>query len=498
MKVLFLATLSHTAKRAVSISLNYKSREWYKHRPTFAAQPILALEVKLDMKSYLFLLTLLSVAVLSPVAARAADTNWAQWRGPNFNGTSDAKNLPTEFGKDKNQLWAAKLPGNANNTPVLFGDKIFVTAVDADRKMSCLCVDRKTGKVLWQKQVGASEIRARSAESDVASPSPVTDGKLVIFLFGTGDMLCFDVDGKEIWKRNLQREIGEWNVNWIYGSSPLLHKGKMYVQVLHTDTPYGNTSLPGAKKYEGEVPSYLMAMEPATGKVLWQVNRPTTAVKETKESYGTPIPHTTAAGREEILLVGGDAVTGHDPESGKEIWRYSGWDTGAKKEPFWRLIPSVAVGNGIILACAPKNGPIMAIKEGGVGDVTKTHEAWVTDGHEISSDVPVPLFYKDHFFVLDHSGGRITKVEPKTGKAVWVTKLEGARAVARASPTGADGKIYCMNVNGDVWVVSPDDGKVLAKTSLEGNKNARGSVVVTDGMVLIRVGDTLYAFGEKR
>jgi len=160
------------------------------------------------------------------------------------------------------------------------------------------------------------------------------------------------------------------------------------------------------------------------------------------------------------------------------------------------LIPSCVAGDGIILACAPKDHPIMGIREGGTGDVSKTHEAWVSDPKDLSSDVPVPLFYKDHFFVLDHRGTKVSKVEPKTGKVVWVTKLEG-RAVNRASPTGADNKVYCMNVNGDVWVVSPEDGKVLAKNQLEGNKNSRGSVAVTEGMLLIRVGDVLYAFGEK-
>src|SRR5205085_706158 len=138
----------------------------------------------------------------------------------------------------------------------------------------------------------------------------------------------------------------------------LLYKGKLYVPVMHTDKPYGETALPGAKKYEGEVPSYLLALDPMTGKELWRVIRPTSAERETKESYATPIPHITAGGREEILLVGGDAVTGHDPQTGKEIWRYSGWDTDAKKQPFWRLIPSAVAGGGVILACAPKDGPI--------------------------------------------------------------------------------------------------------------------------------------------
>ncbi|QOV89337.1 outer membrane protein assembly factor BamB family protein [Humisphaera borealis] len=450
------------------------------------------------MKSYLSRLMPLTLAAIVSIASpvRAEDAaNWAQWRGPNYDGSSPAKNLPTEFGKDKNLLWAAKLPGISNATPIVYGDRVFTTSIDEGRKMAVICLSRADGKVLWQKDAGTAQIRPKG-ENDVAAPSPVTDGKTVVFMFGTGDILAFDVDGKPLWARNLQREIGEWNINWIYGSSPTLHKGKLYVQVLHTDKPYAGTALPGAIKYEGnEVPSYLLALDPLSGKELFRVVRPTDAVQETKESYATPIPYTTKEGREEILIVGGDAVTGHDPVTGKEIWRYTGWDP--KKEPFWRLIPSVGIGGGMILACAPKNGPVMGIKEGGVGDVSTSHHAWKTDGKEISSDVPVPLYYQNHFYILDHGGTKLTKVVPATGAAVWVTKLEGVKAVCRASPTGADGKIYCMNVNGDVWVVSPEDGKILSKTALGGNKSARGTVAVVDGMLLIREGVTLYAFGVK-
>src|SRR3954470_7394779 len=152
------------------------------------------------MNSYLFRLALLSLGALALAvpAARAADaknavapgapTDWPQWRGPNFNGTSDAKNLPTEFGKDKNVLWKTTLPGGSNNTPIICGGRVYTTSIDASRKMTCLCLDLKTGKILWQKDAGISQIRPKG-ENDVASPSPVTDGKSVYFLFGTGDLL---------------------------------------------------------------------------------------------------------------------------------------------------------------------------------------------------------------------------------------------------------------------------------------------------------------------
>lgn len=449
------------------------------------------------MKSYLSRLIVLSLgtALLVPTATAA---DWGNWRGPAYNGSSDAKNLPAEFGPNQNVLWTAKLPGAANNTPIVSGDRVFLTAIDESRRMLCIAVDRKTGKELWRHDAGIARISPKG-ENDVAAPSPATDGKIVVFLFGTGDIVALDVEGKKLWSRNLQVEVGAWNINWIYGSSPLIWNGKLYVQVLHTDQPYQGTALQGAAKYpDNNVPSYLLALEPATGKQLWRHDRPTESVKETKESYATPVPHKTAAGREELIIIGGSAITGHDPATGTEIWRFTGWDP--NKEPYWRLVPSVVTGAGVIIGCAPKGGPVMAVKEGGTGDVSATHKAWFSDGKELTSDVPVPLFYKDHFFVLEHTTKKLSKVEPATGKIVWSTPFEGAKVVSRASPTGADNKIYCMNAAGDIWVVSPDDGKILHKTSLGGNPKtaaSRGSIVALDGMLLVRSGDTVFAFGQK-
>lgn len=448
------------------------------------------------MMSYLSRLMLLTAAaavvLAAPVRLTAAD--WSQWRGPNFNGSTDATNLPTEFGPDKNLLWKVALPGVSNSTPIVHGDRIFTVAVDDSKNLVALCLNRADGKVLWQHKVGVGFFA--KGENNMATPSPVTDGKHVWFLFGTGDLVCFDIDGKQVWARNLQKEVISFNVMWIYGSSPLLHNGKLYIQILHTQKPYNGPALADAKVADGAAPSYFMALDPATGKELFRVVRPDAAVGETKESYGTPIPFE-HNGRKEIILIGGDAITGHDPETGTELWRAGGWNP--EKIGHWRLVPSVVTGGGVILGCAPKNGPVMAWKAGGNGDITESHKAWWSDPKELTSDVPVPAFYKDHFFVLDQGGSKLSKVEPATGKVVWATKLEGAKAVARASPTAADGKIYAMNVNGDIWVVSADDGKVLHKTMLGGNAKsaaARGSIAAVTGAIYVRVGDQLYAFGS--
>jgi outer membrane protein assembly factor BamB len=198
-------------------------------------------------------------------------------------------------------------------------------------------------------------------------------------------------------------------------------------------------------------------------------------------------------GRSEIILVGGDCVTAHDADTGKELWRAGGWDP--SHQTAWRLVPSVTVdaADGLIFACAPKKGPVMAIHDGGHGDVSATAFAWKTT--DFTSDVCVPLLYKGELFVLDGDAKVLSCVDPKTGQKKWSGSL-GGNAVFRASPTGADGKIYCMNENGDVWVLAADQFKVLSKTSFH-VKQARAAIAVTDGQVLLRTGDTLYAFGSR-
>src|SRR3954468_11817430 len=223
------------------------------------------------------------LGVLVMLPARGED-NWAQWRGPNFNGSSSAKNLPEKLSKE-DALWSTPIPGHSNGTPIVYGDRIFVTAYAPE--LLCYCLSKTDGKILWKKEISDVSF-IRQGKNDSATPSPVTDGKKVIFLFGTGDLVAFDMEGAQLWRRNLQTDFGQWSYQWLYGASPLLYKGKLYVQVLHRNVPPGEWRAPNPGEKQNE--SYLLAVNPETGADLWRVVRPTEAKVESQEAYSTPIP----------------------------------------------------------------------------------------------------------------------------------------------------------------------------------------------------------------
>jgi len=427
---------------------------------------------------------LLPAATLLALATSAAD--WPQWRGPAFNGTSPEKNLPAQWSKTENVAWAAPMPGPSAATPVIHGNHVFVNSSDAQTKSSvALALDRRSGKQLWQHQV--SPTIARDNRSTYSSPSPATDGKLVVFFYGNGDLVAFDFTGKQLWKRNIQADYGDFAFQWTFSSSPLLHDGRLYLQVLQRNTP-----VHGKGRENGE--SYLLAMEPATGQTLWKHVRPADAVAESLEAFSTPIPFE-FNGRKELLIVGGDCISGHDPATGREFWRWGTWNP--QKIGHWRLVPSPVAGAGVILACAPKKEPVYAVRAGGNGNLGDAGLLWKSEDRAVSSDVPTPAFADGDFLVLSDGSRALSRVEPKTGKVKWTTETPG-RSKYEASPTVADGKIYLMNFAAEVTVVNLADGKVLATIPMgePGDNDTRSTIAVAGGQLFIRTNNKLYCVGK--
>ena len=428
----------------------------------------------------------LLASALTFVTAQVSAENWAQWRGPSFNGSTTEKNLPEKFSKTENLIWSVPMPGLSGATPIVWEDKIFVSTADAQKNLVLLCLDRKTGKALWQNQVGLGD-RSTDQGNNMSSCSPVTDGKMVWAMFGTGEIAAFDFAGKEIWKRNLGKEYGKLANMWLYGSSPLLYKDRLYIQVLQRNPP----TYPHALDDKPDRQSFILCVEPKTGKDIWRHVRETDALAESMESYATPLPYE-GKKRSEIIVVGGDYVTGHDPKTGKEFWRCGSLN--AKKSQWWRIVTSPVASEGFIYASAPKKEPLIAIKEGGDGTITDSHIAWRMT--EFTPDVCTPLVYKKKLFVLDGDKKMLTCLDPKTGEQKWQGDL-GVREVFKSSPTGADDKIYCLSERGTAVVLSAGDEFKVLHTFSFGEGPSRSSVVAAQGNLIIRTAQTLYCIGNK-
>ena len=424
------------------------------------------------------------------LAAEAGD--WPQWRGPSFNGSSDEKNLPSDWSPTENVAWSADLPGAAGSTPIIRQDRVFLSGVDAAKEtLQAMCFDRTNGKLLWKHDV-AQGIN-KDYRSTFAAPSAVTDGKIVVFFYGNGELVCYDLEGNRRWGRNIQKDYGTFAFLWTFSSSPTLFGGKLYLPVMQRDVPVQGRGL----KDQG-IESFLLAMEPATGKTLWRQVRPSKAVRESREAFTTPIPFE-HQGTSQLLLTGGDALTGHDLETGKELWRWGTWNP--SRITHWRLVPSPVAGGGVILACAPKGDPIYAVKAGGSGVLDDGALAWVSNEvREVTADVPTPAFYDGDFFVLSDVRRCISRVEPGTGKVKWTVPTPG-RAKYEASPLAADGKLYLINFDGQVTVMDAAKGEILKVIPMDEPANrevVRSSIVAAYGQLFIRTTRKLYCVGKGR
>ena len=434
------------------------------------------------MKNELVLFALLSFS--SSVFAE----NWAQWRGPFHNGSTTETNLPTKWSQTENIAWVADLPGASAATPIVWEENVFVSSGDKENdQLFAICIDRKSGQERWRHKI-ADGLR-RDSRSTYAAPSPATDGKTVVFFYGNGKLIAYDFDGNEKWKRDIQEDYGEFAFQWTFSTSPIIHNSSLYLQVLQRDT-----AVRGRGFADKENESYILSLNPETGDTKWQHKRPCEAVAESREAFTTPII-STLNGREQLVIAGGDDLTGHDLNDGSELWRWGTWNP--TRIAHWRLVPSPVVGDDIVLACAPKRDPIYAIRAG-EGRLNDDHIAWVSrDIREVSSDVPTPAFYDGDFFVLSDVRKSISRVEPKSGEVKWTVRTPGS-AKFEASPLAADGKIYVMNFVGDVVIFDASNGEIINNISMDepADDAVRSSIIASQGQLFIRTNGKLFCVGK--
>jgi outer membrane protein assembly factor BamB len=411
-----------------------------------------------------------ALILVSSVAILSAE-NWPQWRGPSLNGLSTETNLPVRWSKTENIAWKLALPAWSGSTPIVWGDRIFLSVAEGS-DLFLWSVDRERGTALWKKQLGGGNTKMR--KQNMSTPSPVTDGRSVWAMTGTGMLKAFDFEGRELWSRNIQKDYGTFGLNWGYGSSPLLFEDSLYVQVLHgmrTDDP-----------------SYLLRINKADGRTLWRVERPTRARVESPDAYTTPAL-LRYGGTTEIVLSGADVVTGHDPATGRELWRAEGLNPG--NDASYRIVASPVV-HGELMFVPSRERPMLALKPGGRGDVTRSHVIWQFAN---GPDVPTPVT-DGHYLYVVNDRGIVWCLDAKTGHEVYGRQRLRA-ATYSGSPVLADGKIYITDEDGVTSVVSAGPKfEILAQNEL--GEYTLSSPAVSDGQIFIRTEAFLYAIGRKR
>ncbi len=396
--------------------------------------------------------------------------NWPQWRGPNLNGVSDETGLPLKWDAQTNVSWKLALPAWSGSTPVIWGERIFLNVAESGQ-LWLWCVDRSKPAVLWKKLLGSGDVKMR--KQNMSSPSPVTDGRNVWVLTGTGILKAFDFLGNELWARDIQKDYGRFGLNWGYASSPLLYEDALYVQVLH-----GMTT---------DQPSYVLRIDKKTGKTLWRVERPTKAQFESPDAYTTPA--LARAGKQvEIVITGGDVVTGHEPATGQELWRSEGLNP--DNSPANRIVASPVVEKGIVYAPA-RVRPLLAIRAGGRGDVTKSHRLW---SFLNGPDVPTPVTDGKYLYSINDRG-IVYCLDALTGAEVYRGKRLKP-AIYSASPVLADGRIYITSEEGLTSVFKTGPAfEILAENPL--NDYTLSSPAISDGQIFLRTAGHLWCIGRR-
>lgn len=397
--------------------------------------------------------------------ATAAD--WPHWRGPARDGTSPERGLPVEWGSDRNVRWKVALPAVSGATPIVVGDLVFLNVGDGDR-LELWAVGAADGKLRWRRPLGDGNAVTR--KQNMSSPSPVSDGQRVWVATGTGVIKAFDRAGRELWRRALQEEYGPFGLNWGYASSPLLVDGLLYVQVLHgmnTDDP-----------------SYLLALNGLTGATRWRVERRTDARVESPDAYTTPAL-LTAHGRRELVISGGDYLTGHDLTTGEELWRVAGLNP--ERNPSYRIVAS-PIARGDWLYVPSRVSPLLALQVPRTG---APEVAWQTDR---GTDVPTPVADGERLYVVNDRG-ILRRFDARTGAEVG-EPLRLAGGTYSASPVLADGRLYAVNEGGVTTVVAvagEGEPHILAENALSGYTLA--SPAIAGGRIFLRTAEYLYCIG---
>ncbi|MGI8732393.1 MAG: PQQ-binding-like beta-propeller repeat protein [Pyrinomonadaceae bacterium] len=423
--------------------------------------------------------------------------NWPQFRGPRAAGVAEGSTAAVTWDGQKavNLRWKTKIPGLAHSSPVVWGNKVFITTAvttavkdetrfglygdvapvkeDPKHSWKLYALDKQTGKVLWERLAyeGVPKVK-RHPKSTHADSTPATDGKYLVVLFGSHGLYAYNLNGKLLWKQDLGVLDAGWfydpDYQWEHGSSPVIYRDLVIIQA------------------DVQKDSYIAAYNLKNGKLAWKTPR------DEISSWGTPTVYEGKA-RAELIANGSKAIRGYDPATGKELWRLT-----PNSEV---TTPTPIVAHDLIFVTSGYRPiqPIYAIKLGATGDIT------LKDGKDSNEFIawsktrggpymPTPVVYGDLLYTCSNQGV-LTAYNAKTGERIYQERLGGKGGAFTASPVAADGKLYLSSEDGDVFVVKAGAQYELLATNPVGEV-MMATPAISDGLVIVRGVNHVYAFAE--
>ena len=440
---------------------------------------------------------ILAIFAVLGLAAGTAAQNWPTFRGTQASGVADGANPPVswDLGKSRNLVWKTEIPGLAHSSPIVFGDRVFVTtAISSDANAvfrhglfgdvepstdlskhtwRVYCLDRKTGKILWEEIAHEGVPKSkRHPKSSQASSTPATDGQHVVAFFGSEGLYTYSVDGKLLWKQDL----GVLNAGWFYdpdyewgvGSSPIIYKGMVIVQC------------------DIQKDSFLAAFNVNDGKLIWKTPR------SELPSWGTPTVYEGST-RAELITNGTKGIRGYDPMTGKQLWQITGHNS-----EITSTTPIIAGGLIIVANGYPPIQPIYAIKPGASGDITlqegQESNQWIAWSKKRGGPYqPTAIAYGGLLYICSNNG-ILTAYKVETGERVYQQRLSNSGSAHTASPVAADGKLYFADEDGDVFVVKAGPSFELLATNPVGEV-LMATPAISSGMIFIRSQHHVFAVG---
>ncbi len=411
-----------------------------------------------------------AVAAVEPTLVKPSSKDWPRFRGPTGMGTSDAVGLPLTWSSTENVAWKSELPGPGASSPVVRGDRIYLTCYSGyfvpgqsggsldELQRHLIALRRTDGKIVWDKPVAAKlPEEEKIRDHGYAANTPAVDAERVYVFFGKSGVFAFDLEGNQLW----QADVGSNTHGWGTSASPVLYKDLVFI----------NASV------ESES---LVALDRKTGAEKWRA-------EGIKESWNTPLVVTADSGREELIVPVQGKVLAFDPQTGKELWSCN-TDIG------WYMVPSVVAEKGVIYCLGGRSGiTALAVRAGGSGDVTETHRLWTsTRGSNVSS----PVIQDGYLYWMHEGRGVAYCAKAESGEIVYEQRLERAGEVY-ASALLADGRLYYLTRDGKTFVLAAKpEFEQLALNAFDDRSVFNGSPAVAGKQLLIRSDQFLYCLGK--